>query len=533
MDTFDYIIVGAGSAGGVLAYRLTQNPDINVCLLEAGSGKSSALINVPGAVGVHMLLRKFNWAFTSEPDKGTDNKGHFCPRGKGLGGSSSINGMVYTRGHSSDYDRWADLGNAGWGFNDVLPYFKKSERHDKGESEFHGGAGLLPVKSIDSGFYPADKKIIEAAQQAGLPFNDDLNNNELLGLGYFQFNIEKGQRAGVARQFIRPAMKRKNLTVICDARVGKVNIEGKKAVGVTYIKNGLEYSLKAKGEVILSGGVFNSPQILMLSGIGDPKHLEEKGISVKHALMGVGKNLQEHPEIALVYKSKKKDGFSLSSIFKRTFEGLKYITTKTGPLANSILSVGGYIQADKADSVPDIQIHFGSLMFEDHGRNIDYLLDHGFSAHLNVARPKSRGQLLLKNSNPMADPIIHLNLLDHKYDVNLLVSAVKEMRRIFHQPAMESHLGEELVPGAQYQTDDELEGVIREKASHVYHPVGTCKMGIDEMAVVNNELKVRGIESLRVVDASIMPTLISANTNAPTIMIAEKAADMIIGSREI
>ncbi|GAB2518838.1 GMC family oxidoreductase [Microbulbifer agarilyticus] len=525
---YDYVIIGGGSAGGVLAYRLSENPANKVCLVEAGSGDSSVLVSVPGALGAHMFYHKYNWAYNSQPDAGTNEKGHFCPRGKGLGGSSSINGMVYTRGHSSDYDRWSALGNVGWDFASVLPYFKKSERYSEGESRYHGGSGLLPVKKLKRGFYAIDQKFISAAKQAGLPFNDDFNDNTLEGVGYFQFNIVNGQRAGVARQFIRPAMQRKNLTVITGARVSKVLLEGKRAVGVRYLKEGGEHEIKAVKEVIVSGGALNSPQVLQLSGIGDREELSRVGVECHHHLPGVGKNLQEHPEIALVYRSKKKDGFSLSAIHRRIWEWLQYGIFRSGANANSILSVGGYFKSIDTLDVPDVQIHFGALMFADHGRNIDYLLDHGFSIHLNVARPVSRGSVSLRNASPLSDPKIELNLLGEHEDLQVLKRAVSKMRKIISQPAMDSHRGIEVSPGADIESDSALEAYIREHASHVYHPAGTCKMGNDPMAVVDHELRVRGIDALRVVDASIMPTLVTANTNAPTIMIAEKAADMIL-----
>lgn len=525
---YHYIIVGAGSAGGVLAHRLSQDPKNTVCLVEAGSAEKSKLVDIPGAFGAHMFWHKYNWAFNSQPDESTAKRGHFCPRGKGLGGSSNINGMVYTRGHSSDYNLWESLGCKGWGFDDVLPYFKKSENNDKGESKYHGGDGLLSVSSINKTYYPVENVFLKAAQEYGLTFNHDFNNDHLEGVGHYQFTIKDGIRAGVGKCFIRPALTRPNLTVISEAHVTKVLIEDKVAKGVTYRKDGVDHNIYAENEVILSGGAFNSPQLLLLSGVGPKKHLESLGIDIVNDLPGVGQNLQEHPDIPVVYDSLKKDGVSLSAIFARTLEGIKYLCGRRGPLKNSITTVGGWLKSDDDIEVPDFQIHFLPLKFADHGRNIQFLLDHGFSAHLNLARPRSRGSVTLLSDEPLQPPLIQLNLLKEQEDLDDMVKAIKKMREIIAMPAFDGHRGKEVFPGKDVQTDEQIGQAIRQHVAHVYHPVGTCKMGSDDLAVVDEQLKVHGIENLRVVDASIMPTLISSNTNAPTIMIAEKAADMIL-----
>jgi len=527
---FDYIIVGGGSAGGVIANRLSENSNNKVCLIEAGSADRSLLVSIPGALGAHMFVRKFNWMFRSQPDIGTDQRGHLCPRGKGLGGTSSINGMVYTRGHSSDYDNWEALGNPGWGFKDVLPLFKKSEDNENGASGYHGTGGLLPVSNVDKNYYKLEDIFIKASQEAGVPFRDEFNSDKLEGVGNYQFTIKNGQRAGVRKSFIDPASTRKNLTIITEAHATKILIENKKATGIQYQQNGELKEVFASKEVIISGGAFNSPQLLMLSGIGDKDELAKFDIDCVCDLKGVGQNLQEHPTISIIFNSLKKDGYSLAlgALATRMKEAIQFALGKKGPLRHSLPKVGGYLKTAEDVDVPDIQIHYIPTMLADHGLNVDLLMQHGFTAEINVCRPKSLGRVTLRNAKPTSDPLISLNLLDDPYDVDVLVKGVKKIREICNMPAYNKHKGEEIFPGKDSKTDEEIAQAVRANAAHVYHPVGTCKMGNDDMAVVDASLKVIGIDSLRVADASIMPVIISANTNAPTIMIGEKASEMIL-----
>ena len=525
---YDYVIVGAGSSGAVIANRLSADPQIKVCLLEAGTSDSSFSVTVPGAFGLHMFWHKYNWAYTSQPDKGAGQRGNFCPRGKGLGGSSAINAMVYTRGHSSDYDAWADAGNEGWSFDEVLRYFKKSENNDKGESKYHGIGGPLPVNSVKTPYYKAYDIFMEAGQQAGYKYKEDLNDDDPEGVGYFQLNLQDGKRAGVAQCFLQPVMDRPNLTIITDAHATKILFADKKAIGVEYKSDGEKHSVNASKEVVISCGSFNSPALLMHSGIGNQPDLEALDIPVLHHLPGVGQNLQEHPDVAVVYKSKRKDGFSLSGVASRAKEVIQYLFGRKGAMSSSITIGGGFIKSDDSLQVPDLQLHFVPLMFSDHGRNISYLLDHGFSCHVCLLRPESRGFVKLKSKDPLVSPLIHLNLLGPENDVQKLVSGVKKVREIIAAHAFDTHRGKELLPGEDVKSDEEIAAQVREHVAHAYHPVGTCKMGNDDMAVVDSSLKVHGIENLRVADCSIMPTINSSNTNAPAIMIGEKASDLIL-----
>jgi len=446
-----------------------------------------------------------------------------------LGGSSAINAMVYIRGHKTDYDRWEQQGNAGWSYEHMLPYFKKSETNERGADDFHGGLGPLYVSDVRND-YPLNDRFIEGAHQAGFPLNNDFNGKNFEGAGYFQFTIQNGERCGVSKAFLKPASIRSNLQVECEAFVNKIIFKGKKAIGVEYKQGNKIFTVYAKKEIILCGGAFNSPQLLMLSGIGDKEELAEHNIPLVHELTGVGKNLQEHVDACVLVKSLKKDGFSVGpgGLMKMLPDVIKYYKSKTGKLANSITQSGGFLKSSPEVDVPDIQLHFVPLLFDDCGRDVKLLAGHGYSLHVCVLRPKSRGKLTLKSADPREPIRIDFNFLSDPDDAKVLVNGIRVARKILKSAAFDDYRGEEIHPGKGVKSDDELLQKCKDRLGLVYHPVGTCKMGHDVTAVVDNELKVHGIESLRVVDASIMPDLVSGNTNAPIIAIAEKAADIIL-----
>ena len=538
MTTYDYIIVGAGSAGCVLANRLSADPAVKVCLLEAGPVDKSPFIRMPIGIIAMMMSKVLNWQYFTEPQKHLNNRRLFWPRGKTLGGSSSSNAMVYTRGHAWDYDHWAALGNAGWSYAQVLPLFKRAENHERGADAFHGVGGPLNVAELRSpnvltGVY------VNAAVQAGFVENKDFNGANQEGVSPYEVTQKNGERWSVARAYLHPVLKRPNLTVITEARTSKVLLDGKRARGVTFVKGGKTVEITATQEVILSGGAINSPQLLMLSGIGPVNELQKHGIAVQHALPGVGQNLQDHLDLMVVHKCTQPVslGVSASNVLAQVKHLFNYLFQRKGPLTTNGAEGGGFVKSDAQQTIPDLQFHFAAVHLEDHARNLKSALStmfgHGYTLHVCDLRPKSRGTIGLKSADPTADARIEPNYLSHPDDMKTMVKGVKAARKVLAAQAFDAYRGVEMFPGRHVQTDAQIEAFVREKAATIYHPVGTCKMGHDAMAVVDDTLKVHGMQGLRVVDASIMPTLVGGNTNAPTVMIAEKASSMILASRSV
>lgn len=529
---FDYVIVGAGSAGCVMANRLSANPNNRVCLIEAGPDDDSMFVRMPIGVIVMMSSNKRNWRYYTSPQKHLNGRGSYIPRGKTLGGSSSVNAMVYTRGHKWDYDHWASLGNTGWGWDDVLPYFKKAENNSRGADEFHGVGGPLNVSDLRH-VHPISSAFVDAFVQAGYPAARDLNNDVQEGVGLYQVTQIDGERSNVARGYLAPIMNRPNLTVLTKCLVTKVVMDGKRATGVEIIQKGKAQTIEA-GKVILSAGAINSPQLLLLSGIGAKNQLEPHGIKQLHDLPGVGQNLQDHPDALIVNRTKLHNTLSLGPAYMLS-TGIKalyqyFLKGRTGPATSNVAEAGGFIKSSPDEEIPDLQLHLSGCLLDNHGQGKHLLLSTGwgYSTHVCILRPKSRGSVTLKDANPTTAPIIDPNMLAHPDDRERLLRGIKVVRKALSQSALAPWEAEEIFPGKAAQSDEDLYKFMREKTETIYHPVGTCKMGNDEMAVVDSKLKVHGLEGLYVVDASIMPTLIGGNTNAPTVMIAEKAADWML-----
>lgn len=524
--SFDYIVVGGGSAGSVMAGRLSEDANISVALLEAGGKGDSWLVITPAAAVAMLPTSINNYAFETVPQKGLNGRRGYQPRGKCLGGSSAINAMIYTRGHRADYDHWSALGNKGWSYDEMLPYFKKSENNAALKDQYHGNDGPLAVSNLQSN-NPFQQIYLNAAKEAGFPMNHDFNGAEQEGLGIYQVTHKNGERWSAARGYLHPFMgTRSNLQIQTGVQVERILFEGKRAVGVLYQQDGKEHVMRANKEVILCAGAFHSPQLLMVSGVGPKDQLSQFGIPLIHNLPGVGQNLQDHPDFIFGYSAKSLDliGISLGGSIRLAGEIAKYVRTRQGMIATNFAEAGGFLKTDPNLDTPDVQLHFVVSLVEDHARKLH--MAHGYSCHVCVLRPKSRGQVTLASASMKDAPLIDPSFLTEEEDLETLVKGYKLTKKLMDAPTFTKIRNKDVFT-SNVNTDAEIRNIIRERADTVYHPVGTCKMGNDPMAVVDAALKVHGIEGLRVVDGSIMPTLIGGNTNAPIIAIAEKAVDLI------
>ncbi len=527
--SYDYIVVGAGSAGAVLAGRLSEDPAVKVLLLEAGPKDNSFWIHLPIGYGKTMWSKKYNWCFHTEPDPGMNNRKIYWPRGKTLGGCSSINGLIYIRGQREDYDHWAELGNNGWSYDDMLPYFIRSERNQRGASEYHGGDGPLSVSDIET-----KNELIEAfidgAGESGVPRTNDFNGESQEGAGYYQLTTWKGWRWSTAKGYLKPARNRPNLHVETNAQATGLILEGKRAVGVKYKQGGTIREARATGEVLLSAGALQSPQLLQLSGIGPGAVLQEHGIPVVHELPGVGENLQDHLQIRATYEATiPTTNDQLNSWAGQAKLGMQWLLHRSGPLAVGINQGGCFMRAlpDEAKT-PDIQFHVATLSADMAGGAVHPFS--GFTLSVCQLRPESRGHSHIQSSDPLVPPAMVPNYLSTDLDRRTAIASLKAARAIANSKSMKPYVKREIKPGPDATTDEELLEFTRNNGATIFHPTGTCKMGVDSdpMAVLDERLRVRGIEGLRVIDCSSMPTLVSGNTNAPAVAMAEKAVDMIL-----
>ena len=523
---FDFVIVGGGSAGCVLAARLSEDPRSSVALLEAGNEGRSALVDVPAGTVAMLPTRLNNWAFRTEPQPGLGGRRGYQPRGKVLGGSSAINAMVYVRGHRTDFDRWARLGNPGWGYADVLPYFLKAEDNERLGAPFHGRGGPLAVSDSRTD-NPFHRTFLQAAREAGFPLNDDFNGAEQEGLGIYQVTQRDGRRCSTAHAYLHPVMgRRPNLAVHTHAMAQRVLFEGRRAVGVEFLQGGTLRRVRARREVIVCAGALQSPQLLMCSGVGDAQVLGDHGIARVAHLPGVGLNLHDHIDFILSYRlpDVALAGVSLHGAWKLVREAWRYRRERRGMLATNFAEAGGFLRLRPDSSVPEIQFMLVTGIVEDHARTLR--MGHGVSLHVTLLRPASRGSVGLHGSTMATPPRIDPKFYADPADLETMLEGFKLGRRLMAAPAFASRITRELHT-AHVRTDDDIREVLRARSDTVYHPVGTCRMGSDALAVVDAELRVHGVQGLRVVDASVMPTIVNGNTNAATVMVAEKAADLI------
>ena len=525
---FDYVIVGAGSAGCVLAGRLSEDPAVSVAVLEAGPPDSSVLIRCPAGLALLARTGQANWGFQTVPQAGLGGRRGYQPRGKTLGGSSSINAMIYARGHPSDYDRWARRGNPGWGWDDVLPAFRRAEDNTRGADPWHGQGGPLHVADLRSP-NPVAHAFVEAGRQAGHRQTDDFNGPCQEGVGLYQVTHHDGERWSAARAYLEPARRRQNLTVVTGAQVTRVLFEGRRAVGVAYRRDdGSMARMSARREVLIAAGALQSPQLLMLSGVGPAPHLQEMGIAPVHALPGVGESLHDHPDAVVVHDTpgvRELFGLSLPGAVRMVRAISQWRSHRSGPLTTNFAEAGGFLRSRSDLAIPDLQLHFVVGKLVDHGRKT--VFGHGFSCHVCLLRPLSRGRVRLASADPFAPPAIDPAFLAEREDVETMIRGFRIMRTILSQPALSRLGGRELETSARARTDAQIEAFLRSHVDTIYHPVGSCRMGPGPDDVVDATLSVHGMQGLRVVDASVMPEIVGGNTNAPTIMIAEKAVEAI------
>ncbi|WP_315805851.1 choline dehydrogenase [Bradyrhizobium sp. SZCCHNS3002] len=524
---FDYIVVGAGSAGCVLANRLSSDGKHTVLLLEAGPKDTNIWIHVPLGYGKLFKEKTVNWMYQTEPEPGLDGRSVFQPRGKVLGGSSSINGLLYVRGQHEDYDRWRQRGNVGWGYDDVLPYFKRAENQSRGADDYHGIDGPLPVSDWRHED-PLSEAFVKAAVEAGLPFNGDFNGASQEGAGFFQTTTRRGRRASTAASYLRPALGRSNLHVETDALAQRIVFDGRRAGGVTFSQRGRMRTARARREILVSSGAYNSPQLLQLSGVGPAELLKQHGLDVVLDAPGVGSDLQDHLQVRIVMRCSRRITLNdiVNNPVRKVLAGARYAAFRNGPLTIAAGTAGAFFKTDPRLASPDIQIHFIPFSTDKMGEKLHTFS--GFTASVCQLRPESRGSLRIRSADPAVPPEIRINYLASETDRRANVDGLRILRKILAAPALRPYVSDEAYPGSKIVSDDDILAYCRQTGSTIYHPTSTCRMGTDAAAVVDQRLRVRGVDGLRVVDASIMPDLVSGNTNAPVIMIAEKASDMIL-----